>query len=115
MMVEQQLPMTTTQLTGHGITTVANKLTPAAFGVLLLNVIGIAAAVYFLNVLIVGQQVHLKNLLDLQQNQITQVLRTHDREFDALMAMVRETAKPPPEPALPSLVPPGPEPKPSRR
>jgi hypothetical protein len=96
MVHDQQLPMTATQLTGHGIATVTGKLTPAALGVLLLNVIGIAAAVYFLNVLIVGQQEHLRNLLDVQQNQITQVLRTHDREFDALMAMVREASRPPP-------------------
>jgi hypothetical protein len=114
MMVEQQLPMTTTQLAGHGISAVTGRLTPAALGVLMLNLIGIGAAVYFLNVLIVGQQTHLKNLLDVQQNQITQVLRTHDREFDALMAMVREASKPPPEPPLPSLVPPEPEPKPRR-
>jgi hypothetical protein len=96
MVHEQQLPMTTTQLAGHGIATVTGRLTPAALGVLLLNVIGIAAAVYFLNVLIVGQQEHLKNLLDLQQNQVTQILRTHDREFDALMAMVRDATKEPP-------------------
>jgi hypothetical protein len=105
MVHEQQLPMTTTQLAGHSVSTVTGKLTPAALGVLLLNVIGIAAAVYFLNVLIVGQQVHLKNLLDVQQSSITQVLRTHDREFDALMAMVRESNKEPPPDGIPLPLP----------
>jgi hypothetical protein len=113
MMAERELPLTVTQLTGQGLTTVTNKLTAAGLGVLLLNIIGIGAAVYFLNVLIVGQQEHLVNLLDVQKAQVSEVLRTHDREFDALMALVHEQLiKPPPEPQQPSLVPPQPEPQP---
>jgi hypothetical protein len=103
------LPQTMPQMVGHGITTVVGGLTPAMLGVLLLNLVGIGAAVYFLNLLISGQQQHLENLLQVQtaqmdkvlsvtQAQMTAVLRTHDREFDMLMAMLTEATKPPPEP-----------------
>ena len=70
-------------------------------GVLLLNCAGLGASTYFLNILITGQQIHLAALLEMQQSNITLVLRTHDREFDALMAMVKEfkpVPPPPPEP-----------------
>jgi hypothetical protein len=90
MMVERDLPRTMPELTGHGITTIVGGLTPAMLGVLLLNICGIGAAIYFLNILITGQQNHLQNLLNVQQAQITQVLRTHDREFDSLMQMIRD-------------------------
>ena len=108
-----QLPMTTTQLAGHGITQVVGGLTPPMLGILLLICAGLAASTYFLDILIKGQQAHLISLLATQERQITQVLDTHDREFDALMAMVREQLKPPPvpEPPLPSLVP---EPEPPK-
>jgi hypothetical protein len=102
--------MTTTQLAGHGLTTIVGGLTPPMLGILLLICAGLAASTYFLDVLIKGQQLHLRLLLETQERQITQVLETHDREFDALMAMVRENAKPPPpEPDRPSMIP---EPRP---
>ena len=116
MVHDSQLPTTVTQLAGHGIASVVGGLTPAMLGVLLLNVVGIGAAIYFLNLLISGQQQHLRSLLVVQQSQITQVLRTHDREFDALMAMVleqiREAAKEPPPPPPQEDVLPLPTPRP---
>jgi hypothetical protein len=109
MVHDTQLPMTATQLVGHGVEAITNRLTPVALGVLLLNLVGIGAAVYFLNVLIVGQQQHLENLLNVQQAQITQVLHTHDREFDTLMAMVAKAyeaaREPPPSPLPPPDIP----------
>ena len=53
---------------------------------------GISAAIYFLNILITGQQNHLASLLNVQRSQIELVMRTHDREFDALMLMIKEDA-----------------------
>jgi hypothetical protein len=90
MMVERDLPRSMPELAGHATTTIVGGLTPAMLGVLLLNICGIGAAIYFLNILITGQQKHLENLLTVQQSQITQVLRTHDREFDSLMQMIRD-------------------------
>jgi hypothetical protein len=112
------LPMNTTQLAGHGISTIVGGLTPAMLGILLLNLVGIGAAVYFLNLLISGQQQHLENLLQSQtaqmdkvlsvtSGQMTSVLRTHDREFDALMAMIT-LSNPPEEPPREFLPPPRP-------
>jgi hypothetical protein len=112
MVHDQHLPMTATQLVGHTASSVVGGLTtpaPWMLGVVLLNMIGIAAGVYFLNLLIKGQQSHLANLLDVQKSQITMVLNTHDREFDALMAMVREFEKmpvlPPPAEEIPMPLP----------
>ena len=108
--VDQSLPQNMPQLVGHGITTVVGGLTPAMLGLLLLVVAGLGSAVYFLDLLISGQQAHLENLLNVQQTQMdkvlgvtqgqmTALLRTHDREFDALMAMITtEVNRPPPEP-----------------
>jgi hypothetical protein len=117
MVHDSQLPMTTTQLAGHGISTVVGGLTPPMLGILLLICAGLAASTYFLNILITGQQTHLRSLLDVQDRQINLVLKTHDREFDALMAMIKEQLKlpPPPEPTLPSLVPVEPEPPKGKR
>ena len=108
MMVEthqSQLPMTTTQLAGHGITTVVGGLTPPMLGILLLICAGLAASTYFLNILIKGQQLHLGALLNLQERQISLVLKTHDREFDALMAMVKEQLKEPLPPPVDDGIP----------
>lgn len=107
MMVERELPRTMPELTGHGIATIVGGLTPPMLGVLLLICAGLAASTYFLNILIKGQQVHLNALLTVQERQITQVLDTHDREFDALMAMIKEQIKkpPPPEDSMPLPLP----------
>ena len=109
------LPQTTMQLAGHATGAVVEGLTqgnraPWMLGVLLLNVIGIGAAVYFLNVLITGQQAHLKELLEVQRSQQEAVLTMHKWEFDALMEMSRANAallsQPPALPAAATAPPP---------
>ena len=113
---DSQLPTTVTQLAGHGISSVVGGLTPPMLGVLLLILAGLAASTYFLNILIQGQQNHLKSLIDLQERSITRVLVTHDREFDALMKMIAEAQKslslPPPPPQEQEDVLPLPTPRP---
>lgn len=79
------------QLAGHATSAVVEGLStnraPWMLGVVILNCLGIAAAVYFLNVLITGQQKHLEALLALQQAQTAELLTMHKWEFDALMTM----------------------------
>ena len=77
-------------------------------GVLLLNVVGIGAAVYFLNILIVGQQSHLKSLLEVQDKQQTEIILMHKGEFEALLTMNKTlqdkiTQPPPPPPPAPDF------------
>ena len=84
-----QLPRTMPELTAHGITTVVGGLTPAMLGVLLLNVVGIAAAVYFLNLLIKGQQTHLDALLNVQERQMAQFYTMEQRHFGVFTEMIK--------------------------
>ena len=60
-------------------------------GVVILNIIGIGCAVYFLSLLINGQQRHLQiaGNSDFAQKQDLEV---HNREFDALMDMQAKSA-----------------------
>lgn len=104
------LPISTMQLAGQASSDMIGGLgkTPLMLAVVVLNMIGIAAAVYFLNLLIAGQQVHLKALLDVQQGQFKELVVMHKAEFDALLLMVPKT-----EPASPSP-PPGPPPRGAR-
>lgn len=83
----QAYPVSTVQMahaTTDAVVTGLGK-SPLMLGVVVLNVIGIAAAVYFLNLLISGQQQHLANLLTLQTAQLQEILTVHNHEFDALM------------------------------
>jgi hypothetical protein len=115
---QHQLPYTTMQLAGHSVTAVTERLTPAGLGVLILICAGLAASTYFLNILIKGQQSHLANLLMVQERQMTQVLVTHNREFDELMRMVSVLTKDkpiPPPPLAEPLVKDDEEPVPPRR
>jgi hypothetical protein len=104
-----QMPASAIQLAGHATSSVVEGLTarsPWMLGIILLNVVGIASAVYFLNLLIKGQQGHLEQILTVQSAELDKVLNMHNREFDALMAMVKEGIKvappPPPPPAEPT-------------
>jgi hypothetical protein len=94
------MPVSTFQLAGQTTADVVSGLgkSPLMLSVVVLNVIGILAAVYFLNLLIHGQQQHLEKLLSVQQAhlkevldgqaaQYKEILRVHDREFDALVEM----------------------------
>ena len=87
--IRHDLPQTTAQLIGHTTATVVGGLTPAMLGVLLLNVVGIAAAVYFLNILIMGQQTHLDALLDVQERQMTQFYTMEQRHFGVFTEMIK--------------------------
>ena len=111
MATDRPLPQTTMQLAGHATSAVVEGLSanraPWMLGIVILNVLGIAAAVYFLNVLITGQQIHLKALLETQQQQTTELLTMHKSEFDALLEMARANA------ALLSRLPPDPFPQPT--
>lgn len=95
------------QVAGQAASDVVDGLTgktPYMLGILLLNLAGIIAAVYFLNVLIKGQQMHLGQVLAVQQNEVQKILDMHNREFDVLTGMVNDTvqrldrpAPPPPQ------------------
>jgi hypothetical protein len=84
------LPQNTVALVGHATSEVVGGIvkTPLMLAVLLLNIIGIGAAVYFLNILIQGQQRHLAALLLQQSSQQTELLIMHKHEFDALLTMI---------------------------
>jgi hypothetical protein len=90
------LPTTTIQAAGQAIGDVTSGLsrTPLMLAVIMLNCIGIAAAVYFLNLLISGQQGHLRSLLEVQQGQFKELIVMHKSEFDALLAMVPRESPP---------------------
>ena len=84
-----QLPQSTIQLAHATTEAVVGGLgkSPYLLGVVVLNVIGIVAAVYFLNLLISGQQQHLKSLVEVQQGQLDKIIVMHQKEFDALLEM----------------------------
>lgn len=106
------LPQTTMQLAGHATGALVEGLTapqkaPWMLGVILLNLAGIVAAVYFLNVMIQGQQEHLKallqiqltqrqELLNLQQSERQELLVMHKWEFDQLLALANASTTPAP-------------------
>jgi hypothetical protein len=107
----RQLPQNTIQAAAEISSEVVGGLgkSPIMFGVIVLNLVGIMAAVYFLNLLIHGQQQHLANLLTMQrehlkeildghQAQMKEIIAVHNREFDALAEMLKpgSTGTPPP-------------------
>ena len=96
------LPQTTMQLAGHATTEVVQGIgrTPLMLGVIVLNLIGVGAAVFFLNLLISGQQQHLKALLEVQDKQQTELITMHKQEFDQLLQMLPRN-----EPPLPPVMP----------
>ena len=89
MMAERDLPRTMPELASHGITTIVGGLTPAMLGVLLLNICGIAAAIYFLRILILGQQLHLGQLLAVQERQMAQFYTMEARHFSIFTEMIK--------------------------
>ena len=109
------LPTTTIQAAGQAVGDVTEGLgrTPLMLGIVVLNIAGILAAVYFLNVLIVGSMKHTNELLDIQTAHLEKILAVHNREFDALMDLAarlelaaRNPGAPPPAPAPPAPTPP---------
>jgi len=121
----RELPQTTLQFAGHAAESVVGGLSgrsPYMLGIVLLNMLGIAAAIYFLNILITGQQNHLKSLLELQREQQSEIVTLHKQEFDQLLNMIPRyeapaapslTAPviPPPAPQTPPAASPGPLPR----
>jgi len=106
------IPTSTFQLVGQTTQDVVGGIskTPLMLGVITLNLIGIIAAVYFLNLLIGGQQKHAASLLELQTSQMEKILSVHNREFDALIDMqksltARLDAAPTPLPVPPPVTP----------
>lgn len=116
----REFPRSSVELAGQAVSDVSHGVRaggPLMMGVLLLNVIGIGCAVYFLSILINGQAQHLGNLLTRSETQMKQIVDVHNREFDALMEMqakanaalaaVHALYTPPPQP-LQVAPPPGP-------
>ena len=85
----RELPQSTVQLAAVTSEAVVGGLarSPMMLGVICLNVIVVVAAVYFLNLLISGQQQHLKSLLEQQMALHDKTISMHQREFDALLEM----------------------------
>ena len=85
----RELPISTVQLAAVTSDAVIGGLarSPYLLGLIVLTAFGIGSAVYFLNILIGGQQVHLKSLLEQQTRQQTELLAMHKSEFDALLEM----------------------------
>jgi hypothetical protein len=99
----RSLPLTSMQLAGHATTEVVQGIgrTPLMLGVIVLNLIGVGAAVFFLNLLISGQQQHLKALLEVQDKQQTELITMHKQEFDQLLQMIPSGGAPPLPPVMP--------------
>lgn len=108
-MPHRPLPTTTMQLAGHATTEVVEGIgrTPLMLGVIVLNLIGVGAAVFFLNLLISGQQQHLKALLEVQDKQQTELITMHKQEFDQLLQMIPRGGEPAPLPPVMPLPQPG--------
>jgi len=106
---QRTLPLTTMQLAGHATSEVVQGVgrTPLMLGVIVLNLIGVGAAVFFLNLLISGQQQHLKALLEVQDKQQTELITMHKAEFDQLLQMIPRGSEPPPLPPVMPLPQPG--------
>lgn len=107
------MPMSTVQAAGQAVGDVTSglKRTPIALAVIVLNLLGIGSAVYFLNVLIRGQSAHMTEVIETDAKQFNVLIDMHAREFDALLALAaRNNAPPPAIPAPTVTVPPPPPP-----
>jgi len=72
---------------------------PYLLGVVVIVLVGVGAAIYFLQILITGQAKHLSALVEMQQAQLEKTLAMHQREFDALLEMGNRLSATPPPPA----------------
>ena len=97
--LRRELPVSTVQLAAVTSDAVIGGLarSPYLLGLVVLTAFGIGAAVYFLDILISGQQQHLKSLVDVQQAQMDKVIAMHTREFDALLEMGNRLSTVPPQ------------------
>jgi hypothetical protein len=100
----RELPISTMQLAAVTSDAVVGGLarSPYLLGLVVLTAFGIAAAVYFLNILIQGQQAHLRSLVEIQTQQMDKLIVMHTQEFNALLDMGnRLSAIPPPSAIAP--------------
>ena len=82
-------PQSTVQLAHATSDAVISGLakSPYLLGVVVIVLVGVAAAIYFLQILITGQAFHLNNLLQQQTRQQSELLAMHKQEFEALLEM----------------------------
>ena len=103
-------PQSTVQLAHATSDAVISGLakSPYLLGVVVIVLVGVGAAIYFLQILITGQAKHLASLLEVQQVQMDKVIEMHKREFDALLDMSNRltTVPPGPGPSPPLQLPP---------
>ena len=102
-------PVTTVQAAGQAVGDVTSglKRTPIALAVVVLNIIGIGAAVYFLNVLIKDQSHHMTEVIQAEEKQFNALIEMHAKEFDALLALAARNNVPAVPPAVtPPVIPP---------
>jgi len=82
-------PQSTVQLAHATSDAVISGLakSPYLLGVVVIVMVGVGAAIYFLQILITGQAFHLNNLLQQQTRQQSELLAMHKSEFEALLEM----------------------------
>ena len=99
------IPQSTFQAGAQSLGDVTQGLrrTPIALAVVLLNIIGIGAAVYFLNVLIKDQSHHMTEVIQSEEKQFNALIEMHAKEFDALLALAARNNV---RPAVPAVTPP---------
>jgi hypothetical protein len=106
-------PQSTVQLAHATSDAVISSLgkSPYLLGVVVIVLVGVGAAIYFLQILITGQATHLASLLSVQQKQQTELVTLHKQEFDALLEMANRLAMPIAPPIVQgSQLPPPPKP-----
>jgi hypothetical protein len=83
---------------------------PYLLGVVVIVLVGVGAAIYFLQILITGQAFHLNHLVETSIKQQTELLALHKQEFDALLEMSNRLTTPqnPGPPGPPPVNPPQP-------
>jgi hypothetical protein len=99
-------PQSTVQLAHATSDAVISGLakSPYLLGVVVIVMVGVGAAIYFLQILITGQAFHLNNLLQQQTRQQSELLAMHKQEFEALLEMSNRltTVPTPSSPIAPS-------------
>jgi hypothetical protein len=89
-------PQSTVQLAHATSDAVISGLakSPYLLGVVVIVLVGVGAAIYFLQILITGQAKHLAALLEVQSRQQTEIITLHKAEFDALLEMAQRYSIP---------------------
>lgn len=111
-------PQSTVQLAHATSDAVISGLakSPYLLGVVVIVLVGVGAAIYFLQILITGQAKHLDQLLTLERSQQTELITLHKAEFDALLEMANRlsmaavASAPPVAPIGPNTLPSPPKP-----